>query len=523
VTAQALGAAALAAMLTDGQEAALIDLREELDFSRHHLLQARSVPLSRLELLIAPLVPRRSTRLVLCDGGEGLSARAAAILARFGYGNLFWLDATDRECEAADLLSFSGVNVPSKAFGECVEHDRHTPGIDAAELDALIRQGRDLVVLDSRPFDEYERMSIPTAINVPGAELVLRIHDIAPSPATMVVVNCAGRTRSIIGAQSLIDAGVLNRVAALRNGTMGWELAGLACERGKARRAPPVSPAGLAWAKAAAARVADACGVARIDRATLERWQGDSQRTLYLFDVRDPAEYAAGHVAGARSAPGGQLVQGTDHYIGTLNARIVLVDDAEARALMTASWLRRMGWKDVYILAESGRDTAAPATPILGGAVAAAQLLDPVALAALLARNAATVVDLASSREYRRFHIPGAWFAIRARLARALPKIAPKGLLVLTSEDGRLAALAAEEAGALATVPVRVLAGGNAAWAQAGHPVTADTPRLADEPVDLWLKPYERAGGKAAMEEYLSWEVELLDRIGRDRSCGFRV
>ena len=126
--------------------------------------------------------------------------------------------------------------MPSKAFGEFVEHESATPNISADELDALIHDRRDLVVLDSRPFDEYHRVSIPTAVNVPGAELVLRIRDLAPSLATMVVVNCAGRTRSIIGAQSLINAGVPNNVVALRNGTMGWSLAGKSCDSGKVQR-----------------------------------------------------------------------------------------------------------------------------------------------------------------------------------------------------------------------------------------------------------------------------------------------
>ena len=68
---------------------------------------------------------------------------------------------------------------------------------------------------------------------MPGAELVLRVRDIAPSPDTTIVVNCAGRTRSIIGAQSLINAGIPNKVVALRNGTMGWHLAGFTCDKGE--------------------------------------------------------------------------------------------------------------------------------------------------------------------------------------------------------------------------------------------------------------------------------------------------
>jgi rhodanese-related sulfurtransferase len=338
----------------------------------------------------------------------------------------------------------------------------------------------------------------------------------------MIVVNCAGRTRSIIGAQSLINAGVPNKVVALRNGTMGWSLAGLTCESGKSRRAPGVSPAILAWAKEAAQRVAQRCGVRRIDRPTLTAWRADTERTLYVFDVRDPTEYAAGHLPGALSAPGGQLVQATDHYIGTLGARIVLVDDAAVRALMTASWLRQMGWQDVFVLVEAGSEAGLPAAPTLTAETQGdAALIDCTALQQLLDRNAATVVDLSVSRDYLKGHIPGAWFAIRTRLKRALEKIPVRGTLVLASEDGVLAQLAVPEAAALLDTPVRALAGGNTAWQAAGLAFSVE-PYMADEPIDQWRKPYERANDTtAAMSEYLAWETDLLSAVERDASAKF--
>ncbi len=517
----AVGPAALRGMLGDGGEIALVDVREELIFSQNHLLLARSVPLSRFELKFAQLVPRRTTRIVLCDDNDGLAARAATVLARNGYSDVAILAGGVAAWGAAGFELFSGVNVPSKAFGEYIEHTKGTPGIAAAELEKLIGDGADIVVLDSRPFDEYSRVSIPTATNVPGAELVLRARDIAPSPDTMVVVNCAGRTRSIIGAQSLINAGLPNKVVALRNGTMGWSLAGFACDSGKSRRAPAVSTKTRDWAQTAAQRVAQACGVARIDRSTLETWRNDPARTLYLFDVRDPAEYEAGHLPGAISAPGGQLVQATDQYVGTLAARIVLTDDAAVRAEMTGSWLRQMGWRDVYVLAEAGAETGRPAPPMLETALQPDTGIDCAALQSLLGRNAATVVDLSLSRDYLKAHIPGAWFAIRTRLERALEKIPQIGTLVLTSEDGMVARLGVGEAAALARIAVRSLNGGNAAWRAAGYAFTTDV-RMADEAVDQWRKPYERCGDTtAAMREYLAWETDLLPRVARDGSLRF--
>jgi rhodanese-related sulfurtransferase len=513
-------------MLADGGELALLDVREEQVFSESHLLHARSAPLSRLELRAPLLVPRRAARVVLVDGGEGLAERAAQVLQRHGYTDLSVLEGGIRAWDEAGYMLFSGFNVPSKAFGELVEHAGGTPNIDAAALKRMIDSGEDMVILDSRPFDEFSRMSIPKALNVPGAELVLRIADLAPSPATTVVVNCAGRTRSIIGAQSLIDAGVPNKVMALRNGTMGWTLAGFTPDRGKDARLPaePPSARALAWARPAAERVAQRSGVGRIDIETLARWRGEpEERTVCVFDVRDPREYAAGHLPGAVSAPGGQLVQATDQYVGTLNSRIVLVDDLEVRALMTGAWLRQMGWKDVFVLAASGTETGWPAPRVLGISERPGARLDPAALAAMIEDRAATVFDLSLSREYRKGHIPGAWFAIRSRLDRAVSGIELLGTLVLTSEDGVLASLALDELGALTKVPVRYLGGGNAAWTASGRALTAEEPRFADEQIDVWLKPYDRSAGQAkAMQDYLAWEIDLLPRIERDGTSSFR-
>jgi rhodanese-related sulfurtransferase len=347
--------------------------------------------------------------------------------------------------------------------------------------------------------------------------LVLRARDVVPSPDTLIVVNCAGRTRSIIGAQSLINAGIPNKVVALRNGTMGWHLAGLTCASGETGRTPDFSSKGLAWAKSAAEGVARKFDVERIDRGTLDAWRADETRTTYLFDVRDPDAYKAGHLPGAISAPGGQLVQATDIYAGTLGARIVVCDEMQVRALMTASWLKQMGWRDVYVLPEAGSETASPADIVFGAAPAEAA----IDASKILEVDDVSVIDLSSSPHYRRGHIPGAWFAIRGRLARALPKIPLRPTIVLTSEDGVLAGLAVEEARALTTNAVYWLKGGNAAWAAAGFPLSTDV-KMADEPVDVWLKPYERPNdNEAAMNAYLSWEVDLLERIKRDGTTHF--
>lgn len=518
---------ALKEMLLDNNELALLDVREQAIFGQGHVLYACSLSLSRLELHAADLVPRRSVRIVLCDGGEGLAQQAAARLGHFDYTDVAVLKGGIEAWADAGYEVFSGVNVPSKAFGEFIEHEYSTPSISAEELKAKLDVGEDLVILDSRPMDEYRIMNIPGAVCVPGAELVYRARDIAPSPDTLVVVNCAGRTRSIMGAQSLINAGIPNRVVALRNGTMGWHLSGYELEHGMERNAADVSAKGLASARAAAAQIGHRFDVATIDRTTLGRWiEEREQRSLYLLDVRSPEEYEAGHLRGSISAPGGQLVQATDRYVGTLKSRIVLIDDNGVRATMTASWLNQMGWPEVIVLENAfdgvTLEKGAHKTLVLGLDEAQAEEISPQALIQISA-GGANVIDLSDSRYYRRHHIPGAWFALRSQLEDAIAKLPPAALLVLTSEDGVLAHLAAEEAAARVDVPVKVLAGGNSAWAAAGLPLAEGFEHMTSAPDDVYLRPYDRdTGVEDAMHEYLSWEVNLVKQIERDGTTRFR-
>src|SRR5690349_7272367 len=323
-----IDARALKAQLHDGGELALLDAREELPFGKRHLLMASCVPLSRLDLLVDNLVPRRGARVIWCDDGEGddgegLAARAAERMSALGYHDVAWLDGGIAAWEAAGFRIYSGVHVPSKAFAEVVEHEAGTPWISVGDLQALIERKADIAIYDSRSYEEYHNNSIPKAISVPGAELVYRFADLTPSPETFVIVNCGGRTRSIIGAQSLISAGVPNKVVSLKDGTMAWQLAGLEVVHGAERRPPQVSADGLKNAEQGAARVAALSAVPRISMHTLKAWRAEAaQRTLYVLDVRTPEEYAAGHLRGARSAPGGQLVQETDYHIATWGARV---------------------------------------------------------------------------------------------------------------------------------------------------------------------------------------------------------
>ena len=512
-------------------ELALLDVRTPGAFARGHILLASNAPLERLEIDAPRLVPRQGTPIVLCDdGSSGAALHAAATLARFGYADLTVLEGGVSAWQATGHVLFEGVYVPSKAFGEHIEAACATPHISADELARLGAAGVDLVILDSRPFDEYRRMNIPGGIDVPGAELVHRVHDLAPDPDTLVVVNCAGRTRSIIGAQSLINAGVANKVVALENGTMGWTLAGHPLEHGQARLPPPPSAAGRAWAKQAAARVRTRFAVPTIDHPTLARWRAEAKaQTLYLCDVRSPEEYAAGHLPGALCTPGGQLVQATDGWLGTHGARVVLVDDDGVRATMTASWLLQIGRWAVHVLEDglgAGLETGPERTPVLGLEEPAPDLLlDPDALAGLTPGRDVQILDLADSRTFRAGHVPGARRLRRGQLEADLARIPPAAAYVLTSDDGILARLALTEAARLRRGQVRLLAGGTAAWRASGRPLEPGAWDRTDDEEDAYLRPYDRPPEQAlqAMRDYLRWETALVPAVERDGTLRFQV
>jgi rhodanese-related sulfurtransferase len=360
--------------LRDRAEIGLLDVRSERRFATGHPLFAASFPLGRLEAEVFDRLPRRSVPLVVYgDGpgaGSGKSAADAATAVRklrsLGYRDVSLLACGLTGWTAAGGELFADVNTPSKAFGELVAATAGTPDVTARDLQAMLRDGQDVVVVDARRFEEYQTMSIPTATSVPGAELILRVGALAPDPATTVVVNCAGRTRSIIGTQSLINAGQANRVMALRNGTIGWTLAGLPLDHRQARRAPEVRAAAARRAQAAAWAVASQAGVRQIGSGELRALADGGRRTVYRFDVRTPEEYAAGHPAGFRSAPGGQLVQETDWFAPVRGALVVLADDHGGRAAMTGSWLAQMGWDVALWLPDpAGSAETGPWRPVL--------------------------------------------------------------------------------------------------------------------------------------------------------------
>lgn len=522
--------ATLRKLFSQPAEIALLDVREQGVQARDgHILRSAGLALSQLELRAATLLPRLGAPLVITDGGdEILARRAAKILHALGYSDVRILAGGVAAWQAAGGELFTGTSALSKGFGEFVEQQYGTPHLSATELKRRVAAGEDILLVDGRTLAEFEDFSIPGALACPNGELVHRIHPLLGSERTTVVVNCAGRTRSIIGAQTLINAGLSNPVLALENGTMDWLVEGFELQHGVQAAAP--RPQSREAARATAAGLIERYGIVQIDLPTLGEYRRQAhQRTLYLYDVRTRAEYEAGHLSGARWAEGGQLVQGVDNFVGVQHSRLVLVDDSDGlRAAVAASWLVQIGWSDVAILKVDPAHASAvgpDSPPLWQAAPSNTAWVSAQELAQLLkASPHAVVLDMDTSLAYRAGHIPGAWFAVRAQLDQRVDELPGNGPIVLTSSDGLLARFAASEVAALSKRPVQVLRGGTQAWKAAGLALEAGEKRLWDDADDVWRSPYKVAGDQhAAFRQYLDWELGLVAQLQRDGTARFKT
>ncbi|KAI1333617.1 Rhodanese-like domain-containing protein [Xylariaceae sp. FL0016] len=506
-------------------EIALLDAREEGPYSEAHPFFALTVPVSEVETKLPSLVPRRSVPIVVYDDGEGYAQRAATRILAMGYPDVHVL-AGGLSAYARHGEVFRDVNVPSKAFGELVEAIRHTPSLPAREVSRVLASEKNVVVLDARRYEEYHTMSLPGGQSCPGGELLYRVFEAAPDPDTTVIVHCAGRTRSIIGAQTLVNSGIPNKVVALRNGTIGWTLEGLELDKGAVRRVEQPSEEAARKSRQLAQSWARHVGVSVIKGGEFISLLAEAQeRTTYLLDVRDPDEYWEGHVPGFVNAPGGQLVQATDEWVGVRGSRIILYDQDGVRALMTATWLVQLGW-EVHVLEEGSVLSNAISPP--QGQVPRWQppSSDAIGVSDLEKMTNVTIVDLARSPVYRKGHIPGAWFSSGPELARDLQSIPGESAIVLTSPHGQIAASNLEyarEAVASRSRRVLCLRGGTEAWKAAGLALETEQ-RWLSEPIDVYKRPYEGTeNAREAMQGYLDWEYGLVAQLANDNISCFHV
>ncbi|QIG45853.1 sulfurtransferase [Nocardioides anomalus] len=497
--------AELRALLDDpDRELAVLDLRSPLERTTGHLALSAGLPYHDLEQRVHELVPHHATTIVLASG-RPLDDRGAALLEALGYRDVRLLeDGLDSWTAAGERL-YTGTNVRSKTLGEWIEAEFSTRTIDSETVQAWRDAGEDVVVLDSRPHTEYVHHHVAGGLDTGGgAELAYRGLQAVSGPDTKIVVNCAGRTRGIVGAQSLVNTGIVNPVYSLHNGTPAWGWAGLTIEGGDGQ--PLAAPAEIGddlrkWAQ----QTLESADAEVIGAARLAELQADAGRTTYVIDVRRPEEHAAGHVRGSRSVQGGQLVQGTDEQLAVRRSTVVLVDTEDLlRSASTVQWLRYLhdGPLRVLVVDESAGTEPTP-TPLPEVPVVSADALRP----------GDRVLDLRSSEAYAAGHLPGSVHARREHLAELL-RDAPAVLVGDASYQPHFAAAEANAAGA----SVQVLDGGVEAVADR---LTDADPQYAGDVVDQTGPPPFGPDRDQWYRDYFDWEYSLVPASTGDRDFAF--
>lgn len=525
-TIDAISPSTLQEWITDGEELALFDVREAGQFGEGHLFFAVPLPYSSLETDVLRLAPRKSVRVVLTDDGDGLAELAAGRLVSLGYEHVFTLAGGVQRWVDDGFTLFKGVNVPSKTFGELAEHAYRTPHITATELDAIVRGGSKIVILDGRTVEEHHKMTIPGSMSCPNGELAYRLRRIVPDDDTTIVVNCAGRTRSIIGAQTLRNIGISNPVLALENGTQGWYLSGLELEHGSTRRYPQDAPASLERERRAAVDLLARFKIPLLSTAQAQDWLADPARTTFVFDVRTPEEHAAGALQGARNAPGGHLIQATDQYVGVRRSRLILLDDDNVRAPVVATWMHQLGFEVAVLQQGSAAGLRLP----VQDSYKAEKPLAVVAASELRefkdAGQTLLLLDVRPSAAYRKSHARGAIWATRQIIRSILEESDDRNkIVVLVADKPETAELIALDIRETGIGKLYRAEHGNATLEAAGFTLEATPNDPPDQArIDYLFFVHDRhEGNKEAAKQYLEWEMGLIAQCTANELATFRL
>lgn len=509
------------ALLHEDNEVALIDVREAGQYGEGHPFLAVNCPYSGLEHNVVQLVPRLHTPIILLDSGDGIAEMAAAKLSDMGYRAISFVSGGISAWQEAGFTLFKGVNLPSKTLGELVEELWRVPHLDADTLAAWQEEGRAFELIDGRPVQEFRKSTVPGARSMPNAELPHRYDNVVSGNDIPVVIHCAGRTRSIIGAAGFALAGMNNPVYALENGTQGWALSGrkLAYDS-EPQQLPPLDAEGLEASRCRAAFIIRRYDIPVLDVPEAKRLAADVSRTCYVFDVRSAEEFAAGTIGGAVHAPAVQLVQATDQWMGVRRARVILTCDTGLRSAITTVFLRAMGY-DVCILVGAPSLTG-EIIPMTGPASPPPSTLPPVIEARELTVLGDTeILDLRPSQTYREAHLQDASWGIRPRL-QELPERLDKRLILIGEEPQvRLVAADLRER----YREILWLEGGPEAWRRAGLRVIA-TPHMPEdrECIDFLFFVHDRHDGNLeSARRYLAWELGLVAQLDAMERAMFQI
>jgi len=530
-------------------EICLLDVRYQEEFTQEQIIASINIPFDTLDIEVSLRAPNQSVPIVIVAGDEVTATAAADLLMRLGYKDVGILKDGIRAWKDQGHPVFQDMNAESKAFGEFVEHAYDTPNIGPEELFEALQNNWDGVIIDCRPTREHVFSHIPGAIHIPGGDIFQKLEQVTGNENRPVVVHCGGRTRGIIAAQGVVNAGFRNPVQVLTNGTMGWHLCGYELEHGM--NAAPVDEKSNNAAGGSSPiyeNKLESLNVTELDLAALQEMIADrDKRSVFVFDLR-PQDAPGANTSVARHVTAGQLLQATDQFVGVRGARVVLVDDDVVRAKITASWLQQMGWRDAYthmIEADTGKILNAIAPK--ENAYTNVERIDVAKSKKLVKQGNATIIDVSQSHEYLAGHIPGAGFCPRGQLPKIIAGLQDSfEIFIITAKNLELSLAAANDMLA-ENLKILALENGNDAWTAVGENLSIGAERLlgqtpwlnegfaraveekrglvkyfVDWELERFFDPVKTESIDDAMKKYLKWEIDLVEDWKRDPSLKFK-
>jgi len=514
-----VNAETLKSWLSDKDEIAFIDVREIGQHTKGHPFFSISIPYSLFELNLEILIPNKKTKMILLDQNDGISILAYKAATLIGYSNLFILEEGVNGWINAGYKLFDGINVPSKSFGELIEKHFHTPSITAKELNKKQKNNENCIVIDGRPFDEYQKMSIPNSICCPNGELAYRVSSHVKDINTEIIINCAGSTRSIIGAQTLIDLGISNKVKALENGTQGWFLSDLCLDHNKSNFLD-VRPDDTELKKIQNKifKLLINHNINLIDFSKAQELILDKNKSTFIFNVTNSNK----NMSSIRHVPGGQLIQATDKYIGVLNATLILVDDGDLiRAGTTAIWLKKMGYQ-VHILRKETVNTNK--LKLKKQLPLKEQKLNVFEIEKLTNLKNIVLYDIRSSENFMKKRIKNSIWLNRANLRKVKIK-KQQQIIIITDEfdKARLVINDIEEMNLGCVISLYK-------WKEnelINHSNIIDNKPILfpkKDCIDFNFHTYKRhKGSKSHANQYLKWEIGLINKMDKQELSFFNI
>ncbi|MDP3137711.1 MAG: rhodanese-like domain-containing protein [Burkholderiaceae bacterium] len=438
-------AASLQAALAAREPLALLDVREMGEYRLGHIFGATPLPLGDLEERARRYVPQPHLEVVVCGGDDGRQGRAAQRLRAMGFSNVSVLAGGVSGWQQEGRAGATGWGFEGKQFGEQVAVAERIPHVDAEEVAAGL-DDPEVIVLDSRTPAEFLKGHIPGARWLPPFQSLLHAADLCRAHRS-VYVNCAGRTRSLLGARLLRGMGFDN-VYAVQNGTWGWLHSGRKLEKGEGATVAPPTDAALAQADAYARALAGRRGIDILD-ADQARHFTQAAASGYVVDVRGLDAFRAAHVPGSFHIEGSLLQFLAEERFAVRSLPVLVIGEQTADGAAGAALLRDLGyaaycieggfaaWQSSDAPTQAG-DEQWPDAGVPEPGMGAVEILDWPVASRRLHDGAAVALDLRSLGDFTLGHLPGALSLPLGRLEEMHASLV-KGLAYIAVGEGRKA------------------------------------------------------------------------------------